>query len=58
MLTLIGKNKANLTLSYNTLYNVSVVAEVCGRLDASTIFMVNYSKYTSMFMDSMKAIFP
>ena len=41
----IGNNRANLTLSYNAPYNVSVVADVCGRFNGSTIVTVNYSKY-------------
>jgi hypothetical protein len=37
-----GNGKANVTLLYNTPYNVSVVADFCGRRNATTTFMRNY----------------
>ena len=40
-----SNGRANLTLSYNTLYNVSVVADVCGRMNETTSHVVNYGKY-------------
>ena len=40
-----GSGKANLTLLYNTLYTVSVVADFCGRRNATTTVMKNYGKH-------------
>ena len=42
--------RANLTLSYNTRYNVSVVADICGRINATTSLMVNYGKHILTIM--------
>ena len=37
-----GNGRANLTLLYNTPYNVSVVADFCGRRNATTTLLNNY----------------
>ena len=37
-----GNGKANVTLLYNTLYKVSVVADFCGRRNATTTLLNNY----------------
>ena len=43
-----GNSRANLTLQYNTPYNMSVVADVCGRINATTTLLVNYGKHLSV----------
>ena len=35
-------SRANLVLLYNTPYNVSIVADVCNRINATTTLMRNY----------------
>ena len=40
-----GNGRANLTLLYNTLYTVSVVADFCRRRNATTTVMKNYGKH-------------
>ena len=40
-----SNGRANLILSYNTLYNVSVVADICGIMNETTSHVVNYGKY-------------
>ena len=46
-----GNGRANLIVSYDTPYNVSVVAGVCGRINASTTLMVNYGKHAHLSVD-------
>ena len=41
----LSTGQANLILSYNTRYNVSVVADICGRINATTSYMANYGKH-------------
>ena len=42
--SIIDSTTANLTLSYNTPYNVTVVADFCGQRNATTMIDVNYGK--------------
>ena len=52
----IGNGRANLTLDYNTPYNVSVVADYCGGLNnATTILVVNYGKHCTCMIISMNS---
>ena len=37
-----GNGRANLTLLYNTLYKVNVVADFCGRRNANATLLKNY----------------
>ena len=39
-----GKSSAQLILSYNTNYNVSVVASLCGK-SSTTFTVINYGKW-------------
>ena len=39
-----GDGRANVTLLYNTPYNVSVVADFCDRRNATTTLLKNYGK--------------
>ena len=53
-----GDDRANVTLLYNTPYKVSVVADVCSRINATTILMKNYgngtiSKYYVLSQDAL-----
>ena len=55
----IGNGRANLTLDYNTPYNVSVVfvADYCGGLNnATTILVVNYGKHCTSMIISMNTV--
>ena len=38
-----GKNSARLMLAYNTKYNISVVASLCGH-NSTTLNVINYGK--------------
>ena len=49
----IGNNRANLILSYNTPYNVSVVAEVCGQRNATKSLKLNYGRYSCLLKDGI-----
>ena len=42
--TLISNTRANLTLSYNTQYNVSVVADLCGHQSTTLIDEIHYGE--------------
>ena len=42
----VGNGRANLTLLYNTPYKVSVVADVCSKINATTTLMRNYGNGT------------
>ena len=37
---------ANLTLAYNTPYNVTVVADFCGRSNSTTLIKFSYGMFT------------
>ena len=39
-----GTNRANITVPYNSLHSIGVVADFCGRINASTIIEVYYGK--------------
>ena len=39
----LGRNSAQLTVSYNTRYNVSIVASLCGT-NRTTLIVLNYGK--------------
>ena len=43
-LTMIGSTRAHLTVPYNAPYNVSVVADLCGQRNSTTLIELNYSK--------------
>ena len=43
-ITTINNTRANLTLSYNTPYNVSVVADLCGQSSVTTLTEINYGE--------------
>ena len=47
--TMINNNSANVTLPYNAIYNVSVVADFCGRSNATMHFEVYYGKCTTKY---------
>ena len=44
-----GSNRANVTVLYNSPYKISVVADFCGRRNASTMFGVYYGKFAERF---------
>ena len=39
-------DRANVTVPYNSPHNISVIADFCGRINASTITEVYYGKRT------------
>ena len=41
-ISMISNTRANLTLAYNTLYNVNVVADICGQRNSTTLINQNY----------------
>ena len=43
-ITMISDTRANLTLLYNTPYTVSVVADICGQRNSTTLIELNYGK--------------
>ena len=45
VVTMINSERANLTLRYNTLYNVSVVADLCGQRNSTTLSEIYYGEY-------------
>ena len=45
--TMISNTGANVTVPYNTLYNVSVVADLCGR-QVTTIIEIHYGGCTTV----------
>ena len=44
----LGSYRANVTVPYNSLHSIRVVADFCGRINASTIIEVYYGRYTSL----------
>ena len=45
VVTMINSMRANLTLLYNTPYNVSVVADLCGQRNSTTLSEIYYGEY-------------
>ena len=45
MLLMIDSTRANVTLPYNTVYSVSVVADLCGQSSTAMLIEVYYGKY-------------
>ena len=43
-IAMFSNTRANLTLSYNTPYTVSVVADICGQRNSTTFIELNYGK--------------
>ena len=44
--SIIDSATANLTLAYNTPYNVTVVADFCGQMNATALIALNYGMRT------------
>ena len=44
-----GSNGANVTVLYNSLYKISVVADLCGRINDTTMIRVYYGKFEEKF---------
>ena len=44
---LIGSASAEITVAYNTLYNVSVVPSFCEELGTATLFNLNFGKFAA-----------
>ena len=44
---MISNTRVNITLAYNTPYNVSVVADFCGQRNSTTLIELNYGEYNS-----------
>ena len=44
MIAVMSNTRANLSVPYNTLYNVSIVAGVCGQRNSTTYIELNYGK--------------
>ena len=52
MVTIVDSTRANLTLSYNTPYNVTVVADFCGQRNATAQFELSYGNRIAHFQTS------
>ena len=48
-ITLTSSTSAQLQLSYNTHYNVSITATLCGQKNATTIVSLNFGEYFASF---------
>ena len=50
--SIIDSTRANLTLGYNTPYNVTVVADFCGQSIITKLIKFTYGKYMALYQSS------